>query len=58
MYKGVQEKLAGAQRPTEPEEHVALPLTDGKGLAISSLVMKFVVKNNIFSTFVKIFGEY
>ena len=58
MYQRVPQKLAGYKLPTEPGEHVALPLMHGKWLAIFPLVMKYVVKNNILGIFVKIFGEY
>lgn len=38
MYMGVPEELARNKLPTEPEEHVALPLMHGKWLAIFFLL--------------------
>lgn len=58
MYMWVPEGLAGFKLPTEPGEHVALPLMHGKWLATFLLVMKYIMKIDILGIFVKIFDEY
>lgn len=58
MYMWVPEGLAGFKLPTEPGEHVALPLMHGKWLATFLLVMKYIIKIDILGIFVKIFDEY
>lgn len=55
----VPEELEGYKLPPEAEGHVALPLTYGKWWAIFFfLVMKYVVVNDTWGIFVKIFAKY
>lgn len=55
----VPEELEGCKLPREAEGHVALPLMHGKWWAIFFfLVMKYVVVNDTWGIFVKIFAKY